>query len=35
MAGFTLEQVHLLEPPDWFPRPTRRRTFEGYEPFEL
>ena len=34
-SGFTLEQVHLLEPPDWFPRPPRRRTFEGFEPFEL
>jgi hypothetical protein len=34
-AGFSLEQVHLLEPPDWFPRPPRRRTFAGFEPFEL
>lgn len=33
--GFTLEQVHLLEPPDWLPRPARRRTAEGWEPFEL
>lgn len=33
--GFTLEQVHLLEPPDWLPVPPCRRTFEGCEPFEL
>ena len=35
LHGFTLELVHLLEPPDWFPRPPRRRTFAGFEPFEL
>ena len=35
LHGFTLEQVHLLAPPAWFPRPPRRRTFEGFEPFEL
>ena len=35
LSGFTLEQVHLLAPPDWFPRPPRRRTFEGFEPFSL
>lgn len=33
--GFSLEQVHLLEPPGWLPVPPRRRTFEGCEPFEL
>lgn len=33
--GFTLERVHLLEPPDWLPRPARRPTAEGWEPFEL
>lgn len=33
--GFTLEQVHLLEPPDRLPRGPRRRTSEGWEPFEL
>jgi hypothetical protein len=33
--GFSLEQVELLEPPDWLPAPPRRRTFEGREPFEL
>lgn len=34
-SGFTLEQIHLLEPPDWWGYPPRRRSFEGYEPFEL
>lgn len=34
-GGFTLERVDLLRLPDWLPRPPRRRTFEGYEPFEL
>ena len=33
--GFTLEQIHLLEPPDWLPRRGRRKTAEGWEPFEL
>lgn len=33
--GFSLEQVQLLEPPDWLPAPPRRRAFEGREPFEL
>lgn len=32
---FTLEQVDHLDPPDWLPRRPRRRTFQGYEPFEL
>ncbi len=34
-AGFTLEQIHLLEPPDWWEYTPRRHSFEGYEPFEL
>lgn len=34
-GGFTLERVDLLRLPSWLPRPPRRRTFEGYEPFEL
>ncbi len=34
-SGFTLEQIHLLAVPDWLPRPHRRGTSEGWEPFEL
>ena len=32
---FTLERINDLALPEWLPRPRRRRTFEGYEPFEL
>lgn len=34
-SAFTLEHVHLLAVPDWLPRPRRRKTSEGWEPFEL
>ncbi len=34
-AGFTLENIHLLEPPSWWTYSPRRHSFEGYEPFEL
>lgn len=34
-ATFSLEDVNLLNPPEGFPVPRRRRTAEGYEPFTL
>lgn len=33
--GFTLERMNELQVPDWLPHPPRRRTSEGWEPFEL
>ena len=33
--GGSLEDMSRLAPPSWLPRAPRRRTAEGWEPFEL